>query len=160
MRRLFTSLLLTAAAAKAQPSAFFETKIRPILVNHCYACHSADTKPAGGLRVDDYAGILRGGQSGPAVVPGDPEQSLLIQRVRHENPKRRMPKEGDPLTAAEIAELTAWIKNGAPWPVETVDIKAAAYTAGYERIRAHHWAFQPVRDPKPPAVSEIRLAHR
>ena len=153
MRALITTLLLTGAAANAQ-SELFETKVRPILVSHCYACHSADTKPAGGLRVDDYAGILRGGQSGPAVVPGDPEKSLLMQRVRHENPKRRMPKEGDPLTAAEIADLAAWIKGGAPWPVESVDVKAAAYTASYERIRAHHWAFQPVRDPKPPTVEK------
>ena len=152
MRALITTLLLSAAA-NAQPG-FFETKVRPIFVSHCYACHSADTKPAGGLRVDDYAGILRGGQSGPAVVPGDPEKSLIIQRVRHENPKRRMPKEGDPLTAAEIADLAAWIKAGAPWPVENVDVKAASYTASYDRIRAHHWAFQPVRDPKPPAVGK------
>jgi cytochrome c553 len=153
MRALIITVLLTGATANAQPGEFFETKIRPIFVSHCYACHSADTKPAGGLRVDDYAGILHGGQSGPAVVPGDPERSLLLQRVRHENPKRRMPKEGDPLTAAEIADLAAWIKSGAPWPVESVDIKAAAYTVSYERIRARHWAFQPVSDAKPPAVT-------
>ena len=152
MRTLVTFLLLTGAAAKAQQAEFFETKVRPIFAAHCYACHSADTKPAGGLRVDDYAGLLRGGQSGPAVVPGDPDKSLLMQRVRHDNPKRRMPKEGDPLTAAEIADLTAWIKSGAPWPVENIDVKAAAYTATYKRIRAHHWAFQPVSGSKPPAV--------
>jgi hypothetical protein len=151
MRALVTTLLLTGAAANAQQTEFFEAKIRPILVSHCYACHSADTKPASGLRVDDYAGILRGGQSGPAVVPGDPEKSLLMQRVRHENPKRRMPKEGDPLTAAEIADLSAWIKSGA-WSIESVDFKAASYMASYERIRARRCAFRPVNDPKPPAA--------
>ena len=60
---------------------FFEKKVRPILVGHCYTCHSADTKPAGGLRVDDRNGLLHGGKTGPAVVPGDPERSLLLQRV-------------------------------------------------------------------------------
>ena len=68
-------------------------------------------------------------------MPGDPEKSLIIQRVRHENPKRRMPKEGDPLTAEEIADLAAWIKAGAAWPVENVDAKAASYTGFLRRIR-------------------------
>src|SRR4051812_33098767 len=62
---------------------WFEKKIRPILVGHCYACHSADTKPAGELRVDDRNGLLTGGDNGPAVVPGDPEKSLLLRRIKH-----------------------------------------------------------------------------
>ena len=66
---------------------WFETKVRPILVDHCYTCHSADTKPAGGLRVDDRNGLLAGGNSGAAVVPGDPAASLLLKRVSHKNPK-------------------------------------------------------------------------
>ena len=113
-------LLLAVAAARlggADPTSqqieFFETKIRPILVNNCYACHSADTKPAGNLRVDDRAGIFRGGQSGPAVVAGNPEKSILLQRVSIHDPKKRMPKEGQPLTDLQIADLTAWIKDGA-----------------------------------------------
>src|SRR5438128_112236 len=99
--------LFLAAAAPSQPAPeqidFFEKKVRPILVGNCYACHSADTKPAGGLRVDDRNGLLRGGDTGPAVVPGDPEKSLLLERVRHANPKRRMPKEGNQLTETQIA---------------------------------------------------------
>src|SRR5208282_1837714 len=71
---------------------FFEKKVRPILVSHCYTCHSADTKPAGGLRVDGRRGLLTGGDSGPAVIPEEPEKSLLLQRVQHQDPKRRMPK--------------------------------------------------------------------
>src|ERR1035438_1037723 len=90
---LNTSMLADADTSPAQTD-FFEQKVRPILVNNCYACHSADTKPAGGLRLDDRNGVLRGGQSGPAIVPGDPEKSLLVQRVSNQNPKRRMPKEG------------------------------------------------------------------
>src|SRR6516164_897259 len=72
---------------------FFEKKVRPILVNNCHACHSADTKPAGGLRVDDRNGLLAGGNAGPAVVPGDPARSLLLRRVTQTNAKRRMPLE-------------------------------------------------------------------
>src|SRR5437764_14994321 len=92
--------------------ACFEKTVRPILVGNCYACHSADTKPAGGLRVDDRNGLLRGGDTGPAVVPGDPGKSLLLERVRHTNPKRRMPKEGNQLTEAQIADLTTWLQDG------------------------------------------------
>src|ERR1700683_424286 len=104
------------ATAETKPSTeridFFEKKVRPILVSHCYTCHSADTKPAGGLRVDDRRGLLTGGDSGPAVAPGEPEKSLLLQRVRHPDPKRRMPKEGALLTETEIADLTTWITDG------------------------------------------------
>src|SRR5580658_8968119 len=75
------------AGAEPKPTTerldFFEKKVRPILVSHCYTCHSADTKPAGGLRVDDRNGLLAGGNSGAAVVPGDPAASLLLKRVNH-----------------------------------------------------------------------------
>ena len=67
---------------------FFEKRVRPVLAGHCYNCHSADTKPAGGLRVDDRKGLLDGGDTGPAVVPGDPDKSLLLRRVVHKDPKR------------------------------------------------------------------------
>src|ERR1700689_3184352 len=94
-----------APAEHAPAFEWFETKVRPILVDHCYTCHSADTKPAGGLRVDDRNGLLVGGNSGPAIVPGDPETSLLLKRVNHKNPNRRMPKEGQPLTEEQVAAL-------------------------------------------------------
>src|SRR5258707_1322366 len=110
---VLTAPLLTAADPTPQQLEFFEKKVRPIFVNNCYGCHSADTKPAGGLRVDDHNGILRGGQSGPAVVPGDPEKSVLLMRVRHQDPKRRMPKESDPLSESQIADLNTWIRDGA-----------------------------------------------
>src|SRR5262249_13474124 len=73
---------------------FFEKKIRPILVSHCYTCHSADTNSKGGLRVDDHNGLLRGGNTGAAIVPGDPAKSLLLKRVKLQDTKRRMPQEG------------------------------------------------------------------
>lgn len=145
-----------AAAAGPKPTPgqieFFEKKVRPILVNHCYTCHSADTQPHGELRVDDRNGLLTGGDSGPAIIPGHPEQSLLLQRIRHEDPKRRMPREGAPLTAAEIDDLTTWIKDGAAWPAEEIPASIGRPAPSYERLRAHHWAWQPLTDPKVPLV--------
>jgi Planctomycete cytochrome C len=70
---------------------WFETKVRPVLVDHCCTCHSAETKPAGGLRVDDRSGLLTGGNSGAAVVPGDPVASILLQWVSHKNPSGACP---------------------------------------------------------------------
>ena len=117
-------LFLTATASRANPPAsefdsakleYFEKKVRPILVNHCYACHSAETKPSGDLRVDDRGGLIAGGNNGPAVVPGSPEKSLLIKRVLPSD-KRRMPLEGEHLTDEQIAILSKWIADGAAWP--------------------------------------------
>src|SRR4051812_22283137 len=133
---------------------WFEKKVRPILVGHCYACHSADTKPAGELRVDDRNGLLIGGDSGPAVVPGDPEKSLLLRRIKHANPNRRMPKEGKPLTEAEVVVLTRWIRDGAPWPGVKVPVSLGQPKSWYEPLRKEHWAWQPLTDPKPPAVDD------
>src|SRR6202012_1935698 len=90
---------------------FFEKKVRPILADHCYHCHSADTKPAGGLRVDDRNGLLTGGNKGPAVVPGEPGKSLLITRVTQKNEKARMPLEGKHLTDEQVEVLRVWIKD-------------------------------------------------
>ncbi|MBI2689781.1 MAG: PSD1 domain-containing protein [Acidobacteria bacterium] len=140
-------LILISLSAFSQSSdvAFFEKNVRPILVKRCYACHSADTKPAGGLRVDDRNGLLNGGDSGPAVIPGEPEKSLLIERITHSNPRRRMPKEGDLVTPEELALLKAWITNGVAWPAETIAVNKP--NPGYERLRSRHWAFQPISDP-------------
>jgi cytochrome c553 len=154
MRNL-TFLLVAVLGFAADPRIeFFETKVRPILVNNCYACHSADTKPAGGLRVDDRNGLLRGGESGPAVVPGDPQKSMLIDRVRHANPRRRMPKEGAVLTADQIADLSTWIAAGAAWPAEQISVATSRPAAAYERLRARHWSLQPVANPNPPSVTK------
>ncbi len=142
---------LVSAAPTAQQIEFFEKKVRPLLVNNCYACHAADTKPAGGLRVDDRNGLLRGGDSGAAVVPGEAARSQLVLRIQHADPKRRMPKEGAPLSASQIADLTAWINDGAAWPVEQVTL-AKTPVAAYERLKARHWALQPVANPAVPAV--------
>jgi Planctomycete cytochrome C len=83
----------TIASAAARVD-YFEKNVRPILVNHCHTCHSAETKPAGGLRVDDRNGLRVGGNTGPAIVPGKPGESLLLKRVTQKNAKKRMPLEG------------------------------------------------------------------
>ena len=133
---------------------FFEKKVRPILVDHCYGCHSADTNSKGGLRVDDRNGLLAGGNTGPAVVPGSPEKSLLLKRVTQKDEKKRMPQEGKPLTDEQVADLTAWIKDGAAWPPVRVPASLGKAKAQYDTLRKEHWAFQPLRDAKPPAVKD------
>src|SRR5690349_12993489 len=114
---VFSLGLLQSAHAGQDPRAleFFETKIRPLLVENCYTCHSADTNAHGGLRVDDRVGLLGGGNRGAAIVPGEPDKSLLLRAVRYTDKKLKMPPEGQ-LSAEQIADLTKWIKDGAAWP--------------------------------------------
>ena len=101
---------------QAEKVAFFERHIRPLLVEHCYACHSSrDGKPKGGLALDSLAGWTKGGDRGPAIVPGDPEKSPLIQSVRYHDADFRMPPER-PLSPDAIARLEQWVKMGAVDP--------------------------------------------
>ncbi len=101
-----------AADARAGFRLFFEGQVRPVLVNECGKCHSA-AKHKGGLRVDSRAALLTGGDTGPAVVPGKPEESLLVAAINHAGPE--MPPSGK-LPAPKIEALTQWVKMGAPWP--------------------------------------------
>ena len=110
--------LLFATAHAAGPDRrgveFFESKIRPVLIEHCYKCHSAESKKLrGGLRLDSAAGLLKGGDSGPALVPGEPAKSLLLKALRHEG-ELKMPSEKKKLPAAVLADFEAWVKMGAP----------------------------------------------
>lgn len=150
----------TSAALKGGPTeeeiAYFKNDVKPILVAHCYNCHSQNFKQAGGLRVDTRDGFFAGGRSGPIVVPGHPEQSLLIKKVLLKDPKHRMPQSAPPLSSDEIAILTKWVKDGAAWPDETEKLPplSASLRKTYTDLRAHHWAFQPLSDPKAPAVAD------
>src|SRR5262245_16345071 len=139
------------ASVDAAALEFFEKKVRPIFVDHCYTCHSASTKPSGGLRVDDRNGLLTGGNSGPAMVPGKPEASLILRRVTMPDVKKRMPLEGQHLTDEQVAILTKWIKDGAAWPAILPPGSLGKLKAVYEKLRKEHWAWQPLTDPKPPA---------
>ncbi|HRE07312.1 MAG TPA: DUF1549 domain-containing protein, partial [Opitutaceae bacterium] len=132
---------------------FFETRVRPVLSEHCYQCHSHSAdKIKGGLMVDSRAGLRQGGNSGPAVVPGDPDKSTLIQAIRYNDPDLQMPPEahGGKLSDRQIADLTEWVRRGAPDPrVPT----ASAGGSAYGGVGRQHWAFQPVRKPTVPTLS-------
>jgi hypothetical protein len=131
---------------------FFENKVRPLLVQHCYRCHSGQaTKLRGGLRVDSREALLAGGGSGPALVPGQPEKSRLIEAVAYKNVELQMPPRGK-LPEAAIADLTAWVQMGAPWPKQAPAAPDSAPKSAFdlnERKRAH-WVWQPIRPPTPP----------
>lgn len=164
-RPILAAILAIGAVAHAEeqsPDAtkleFFEKKVRPILVNHCYQCHSADTKAAGGLRVDDRNGLLLGGDTGAAINSGDPEHSLLIERVVQEAKKGKMPKEGDLLTEAEVADLKQWIQDGVAWPREKIPAYIGRKREDYEDLKKRHWAWQPLQNPPAPAVTEAAWA--
>ena len=109
------SHLRTTLAAE-QSTDFFEQKIRPLLVERCQACHSSATgKTSGGLALDTRQGWVTGGDNGPAIVPGKPEESLLLKAITYTDPDLRMPPagNGERLTAEEVAMVTEWIKAGA-----------------------------------------------
>jgi mono/diheme cytochrome c family protein len=136
-----------AAAEDPAKVEFFEKRIRPILADNCYSCHSATTNSKGGLRVDDINGLLTGGASGPAIIPGNPE-SLLIEAVKYEGlqmpPKKR-------LTDEQIADLTKWVVDGAAWP-KAVFREDPKFNEKYEKLKAEHWAWQPLTKPAVPEV--------
>ncbi|HEY3840597.1 MAG TPA: PSD1 and planctomycete cytochrome C domain-containing protein [Bryobacteraceae bacterium] len=144
--------MAAAAALSAETPAgaeFFETKIRPVLAKNCYACHAGDSgSPMGGLFLGSRAGILTGGKSGPAIVPGKPEDSLLIHAIKYEG--RKMPPAG-PLSEAVVADFEKWVAMGAPDP--RVEVKAAVKpsTINIEKGR-EYWAFQTPQKPPVPKV--------
>jgi len=130
--------------------AFFETKIRPVLVDHCYKCHSADSKIIkGGLRVDSRHALIKGGDSGASIIPGDPTKSLLIKALKYDG--LEMPPKGR-LSDSVIKDFETWIKMGAPDPRKLIETPIAR-TLDIEAGRKH-WAFQPILDPKPPLVKD------
>ena len=135
---------------------FFESNIRPILVDNCYPCHSQQSeKVKGSLLVDSRDGLLKGGDTGPAIKPGDVEASLLIKAVRYTDDELKMPPKNKKLSPAQIASLETWVKMGAPDPRVA---SAAMSKAQSIRDKAKkHWAFQPIRKPDVPAVREKRL---
>ena len=98
-----------------EDAAFFETRIRPLLVKRCFDCHGPDTENEAGLKLDSLGAMLGGGRSGPAIKPGNPDSSLLVLAVRHDPATPDMPPKTK-LPLHEVADLSEWIKRGAPWP--------------------------------------------
>ena len=147
--------LAVAPSAVATPATkegleFFEKNVRPILIDRCYECHSAEKNSSkGGLILDSMDGAYKGGDEGPSVVPGDLEKSLLIKAVRYTDPEFAMPpkKTGGKLPDEKIAILEEWVKMGAPMPSG-----GAAKLTGLTGKARDHWAFQPVKKPTVPEV--------
>jgi mono/diheme cytochrome c family protein len=143
---------LNAQSASAASADFFETKIRPILADNCYGCHT--NSAMGGLRLDSLDAMKKGGKHGPVVTSGDPEKSLLIAAVKQADPELRMPK-GGKLKPAQIADLEAWIKAGAVWP-QSKPVNASNTDGKYviSAERRNFWSFQPLKPAQPPPVKD------
>lgn len=125
-----------ALSSTAQESEhLFEAKIRPVLAVKCFRCHG-NGKESGGLRVDSREALLKGGESGPALVPSKPGDSLLIRAIeRHADVSAMPPENEKALRAEEVADFVAWVEAGAHWPENTAKFSALT-----------HWAFEPVRN--------------
>ncbi len=134
-------------APTAQEMEFFETNIRPVLFEKCFSCHGPKAQQ-GGLRLDTRAALLTGGGGGPAVVPGDPDRSLIVKAVHYDS-ALKMPPSGK-LKPNEIAALTEWVRMGAPWPEAKSQPQPAAKPAGA------HWSFRPVKKVAPPKVKNAK----
>ncbi len=164
---LLAGALANAAAPEQQSQftaeqiEFFESKIRPLLVAHCFDCHSTDAEEVeAGLYVDSRAGMIKGGESGPAVLAGNPNESLLIAAVNYE--ASEMPPDRK-LKPHQIDALTRWVEMGAPWPQVTSSpgVPAASETdwdnLDWQRARQSHWAWQSAIRPEIPAVTDERI---
>ncbi|HZL87066.1 MAG TPA: PSD1 and planctomycete cytochrome C domain-containing protein [Pirellulaceae bacterium] len=155
------SVWLIACRADAQVTAgdegleFFEKQVRPILATRCFGCHSgklADgaTEPKGNLRLDSRAAALKGGDTGPALVPGKPKESLLVDAINYGDLYQMPPK--SKLPAEEIAILTKWVEMGAPWPKEGAAAAAGDKDFDLAKRKAEHWCWQPLQVANPPQV--------
>lgn len=155
--------LSAAAATTPEQVEFFETRIRPVLAQECYECHSESGKRKGGLLLDSRPGWQEGGDSGPALVPGDPAASLLIQSIRHAHADLQMPKNGAKLDEAILADFERWVREGAPDPRDHAPTpeqlrQDTDWNAVLQR-RKQWWCFQPLQV-QPPArpLTPVELA--
>ena len=148
---------VSVAVSAAEPDgvAFFESRIRPVLVMHCYECHSAE-KTKGGLRLDYRGGFEKGGKSGALVNASEPDKSLLLQAIRHENADLKMPKGAGKLPDGVITDLTRWVRMGLPGLSENPPSAQAAATEEWQAKlakRRSHWAWQSVHKPTVPKLA-------
>ncbi|MDA1311981.1 MAG: DUF1549 domain-containing protein [Acidobacteria bacterium] len=142
---LFLTLVPTLPAQQSRPADSFEKQVRPLLAEHCYACHSSSSSPLmGGLQLDREETFRKGGSRGAPIDQANPEASLLLRAIRHSDPQIRMPPTHK-MSDEAIATLTNWVRAGAPWGVAAQ--QAAAPESGV------FWAFEPAADPEPPQVT-------
>jgi hypothetical protein len=142
---------LSAQPADRKGIEFFETKIRPVLIAHCYKCHSEEARKNRRLKadflLDTKMGLLKGGVTGPALIPGKPNESLLLKALRHEG-DLQMPRSGK-LPAAVVSDFETWIKDGAPDPRDGKQSVSSAADINWDKAQKY-WAFQtPVKHPLP-----------
>jgi hypothetical protein len=144
--------LMAGESGSTGAAEFFEKKVRPVLVEHCVKCHGADArKVKGGLRLDSRSALLRGGDGGPAVVPGEPSRSKLIGAVKYKDVDLQMPPKGK-LSEAVIANLVTWVRDGAVWPDNQANSSVTRKDFDLAGRKAEHWCWQPVRRPAVPVV--------
>jgi len=160
--RLFTiavalfvaTTLIAEDQFSAEDIAFFETKIRPVLITHCQDCHSGED-PESRFSVEFREAFLKGGEFGPAVKPGNPSGSLLISAIKHDEFLKMPPKEK--LSSAQVIDFTRWVEIGLPWPEEddvvaNIGQSADALIAEFSEEQKNYWAYQPPVRPSVPAV--------
>ena len=153
MIRVLVSLVAVATAQAVVPPEqveFFEKQVRPILAEQCYKCHGPEKQKAD-LRLDSREAVLKGADTGPVLVPGDPAKSSLIKSIRHEGDSP-MPEKAPKMPEHQIQALTEWVKLGAPWPEDGKKVTGAADLA------RTHWAFQPIGNPPVPSVKDGQWA--
>src|SRR5262245_24039468 len=142
-----------APAATPGDLEFFEKKVRPLLVARCHECHGSN-KQKGNLRLDSRAGVLKGGDTAPAVVPGKPEESLLVDAIRYGDTYQMPPK--SQLPAEEVATLVEWVARGVPWGQDISKPAEQGGPAAFDlAARLGHWSFQPLSTAPPPPVADV-----
>jgi mono/diheme cytochrome c family protein len=142
----------TSPAISSQDLQFFESKIRPVLADRCYKCHSRDAdKIKGGLMLDTREGMIHGGDTGPALTPGKPEDSLIVDAISYKDADLQMPPKGEKLTDQQVSDITEWIRRGAFDPRSLV---AKGSSQSYGGVGREHWSFLPVRKQAVPAVAD------
>jgi uncharacterized protein DUF1549/uncharacterized protein DUF1553/cytochrome c len=155
-QRIFLCLALLGGGAWTAQSQnrndFFETKVRPILATECFSCHT--DSQSGGLRLDSREAMLRGGKSGPAIVPGDPDKSLLVIALRQTG-ALKMPK-GGKLPQDQIDAIAQWIRTGAEWPSTGKTLTAAKGESIVDPARRAFWSFGPLRPTPAPSIKDLR----
>ncbi|HWC00077.1 MAG TPA: DUF1549 domain-containing protein, partial [Bryobacteraceae bacterium] len=144
-------VLSAAPPATTDPVDFFKTRVRPILSAHCYSCHT--NLKMGGLQLDTREHLLKGGNSGPAVMPGNPDESLLIQAVSQTHARLKMPPT-EKLTSEQVADLRTWVSTGVHWVDGAPPVAPPSKDYVITEQQRKFWSFQPVRKPAIPAVKD------
>ena len=160
---------MDTAVPPSQADEFFEKHVRPVLVQSCFSCHSANAKELkGGLRLDSRDRALKGGDGGRVIVPGKPADSRLVRAIQYQDPDLQMPPKAK-LPDDQIAALTTWVRMGVPWPETTSGLIGAPPTSdsasgpakpafNLQQRKAAHWAWQPIQAQQPPAVRHANWA--